>query len=189
MKLLLPLILVACGAAQRPPESQSLSVPPGWRSETIPFPLQFAPSIALRGVEELRFAPGFFDPAAPGYWSYAFVWRSEGRAELDAGSLGRDLTTYFRGLIDAVDEQKRITARDEIIASAEPDGDRRFRLRAHVFDAFKTAAPLDLTGFAERRVCDSGDLWIFVLASETSPLRAELDALADTARCGQKPLP
>ena len=41
---------------------------------TIPFPLDFAPNLPYRGTEELRFAPGFFDPSAAGSWSYAFVW-------------------------------------------------------------------------------------------------------------------
>src|SRR3954468_9210935 len=41
----------------------------GWKTETIPFPLDFAPTIPLQGVEELRFAPGMFKPEAPGYWS------------------------------------------------------------------------------------------------------------------------
>ena len=38
-------------------------VPAGWRSEVIPFPLDFAPSLTHRGFEEIRFAPGMFDPA------------------------------------------------------------------------------------------------------------------------------
>jgi hypothetical protein len=42
-------------------------VPEGWKRETIPFPLDFAPGLSFRGVEELRFAPGFFDPAASSY--------------------------------------------------------------------------------------------------------------------------
>jgi hypothetical protein len=159
-------------------------VPQGWRSETIPFPLDFAPSLAHRGIEELRFAPGFFDPAAPGYWSYAFVWRTEDAAVLDAAALGGELTAYFRGLIAAVDKNGKITARDQITATAIPDGER-FTLRAHVFDAFKTAAALDLEGTAERRACGTGALWVFVLARAGSPIRGEIDALAQEAACGQ----
>ncbi len=161
------------------------SVPEGWKSETIPFPLDFAPSLAHRGVEELRFAPGFFDPTTPGYWSYAFAWRTEDAAMLDAGAVGSELTAYFRGLIAAVDDKHRITAREEIVAAAQPDGAGRFRLTAHVFDAFKTAAPLDLVGWAERRPCGAGALWIFVLAPEPTTLRTTLDTLARSARCGQ----
>jgi hypothetical protein len=159
----------------------------GFRGETIPFPLDFAPGVAHRGTEELRFAPGFFDPAAPGYWSYAFVWRTEDAAALDAAGVGAELTAYFRGLIDAVDEAKAITDRGAIVVRATATG-ARFTLTAHVFDAFKTKLPLDLAGWAERRACGAGALWRFVLAPATSGLRPQLDELAAGAACDQ-PVP
>lgn len=157
-------------------------VPDGWRSEVIPFPLDFAPTLAHTGVEELRFPPGFFDPASPDYWSYAFVWRTADPAQLDAAALADELTRYFQGLIAAVDQQGKVTARDTIAATARADG-ARFALTAHVFDAFKTAQPLDLVGWAERRPCGSGALWVFVLAPAASTLRGQLDELAALARC------
>ena len=36
----------------------------GWRTETIPPPLDFAPEVDFQGLEELRFAPGMFDAQA-----------------------------------------------------------------------------------------------------------------------------
>jgi hypothetical protein len=163
-------------------------VPAGFRGETIPFPLDFAPGVVHRGVEELRFAPGFFDPAGPGYWSYAFVWRTDDPAVLDAAALGTELTAYFRGLIDAVDEAKQIADRDAIVVTVTAAG-ARLTLAAHVFDAFKTKQPLDLAGWAERQACGAGALWSFVLAPGASALRPQLDALVAQARCDQPPLP
>lgn len=165
------------------PQAPPWPVPPGWRTEVIKFPLDFAPTLAHRGEEVLRFPPGFFDPASGDHWSYAFVWRTEDPAQLDAAALGAELTAYFRGLIAAVDKQQRIQARDQIIARAIPDGAGRFRLSAHVFDAFRTAAPLDLTGWAERRPCRAGALWVFVLAPATTTIRPQLDELARAASC------
>jgi hypothetical protein len=161
--------------------------PAGFRSETIPFPLDFAPQLTHRGVEELRFAPGFFDPAAPGYWSYAFVWRTEDPAALDAAAVGAELTAYFRGLIEAVDAAKQIADRGAIVARGTAAG-ARVTVTAHVFDAFKTKLPLDLVGWAERRACGGGALWRFVLAPAASSLRPALDALAAEAACDQ-PVP
>ncbi|MCE9576317.1 MAG: hypothetical protein K8W52_24430 [Deltaproteobacteria bacterium] len=194
MKKLALVVLAACGS--RPVSAPVLpadpaargqaawATPAGWKSETIPFPIEFAPLLLHRGVEELRFAPGMFDPAKPGYWSYAFVWRVEDPTVLDAPALARELTGYYQGLIAAVDTKERITARDEIVVRAEPDG-AAFTLTAHIFDAFTTARPLDLTGWAARTPCGDGALWVFVLAPPTSPVRAELDALAHAATCAQ----
>src|SRR5262245_24762641 len=103
-------LVVACRSAGPAP----WATPEGWRAEQIPFPLEFAPSLPHQGVEEIRFAPGFFDPAAPGYWSYTFVWRLDAAAPFDAGVVGSELTTYFRGLIAAVDDKHEITDRDSI---------------------------------------------------------------------------
>src|SRR5690348_7269453 len=89
--LVLMLLFVGCRharteaktAVKDAPEIAGTSwpTPEGWRREVIPFPLDFAPEIGYRGVEELRFAPRFFDPAAPTYWSYAFAWLLEGAPE------------------------------------------------------------------------------------------------------------
>ena len=153
-----------------------------------PFPLEFATALAHRGVEELRFAPGFFDAAAPGYWSYAFVWRVEDAAALDAAGVARELEVYFRGLLTAVDAAAVQARREPIAVIAAPAGDG-FAITAHVVDAFKTKQPITLVGRAERRACASGALWVFTLAPEKSGLRGRLDALASQAACGQTPVP
>src|SRR5689334_4549959 len=70
-------------AGAKPHSLSGWELPAKWRAEVIPFPLEFAPALAHRGFEELRFPPGFFDPSAGDYWSYTFVWRSEDAAELD----------------------------------------------------------------------------------------------------------
>ena len=188
--------LTACGAPAAAPSAPLAApsaplaawpVPAGFRGETIPFPLDFAPGLAHKGVEELRFAPGFFDPSAPGYWSYAFVWRTDDAAAMDAASLGGELTVYFRGLIAAVDDKHEIADRDAIAVRATPSG-ARLALAAHVYDAFRTKQPLDLAGWAQRTACGSGALWRFVLAPAGSAVRASLDEAAAGAARGQ-PVP
>ena len=178
-----PIAAPAPGPAKAASGLPGWELPTGWRGEVIPFPLDFAPSLPHRGYEDLRFPAGFFDPASGEYWSYTFVWRTDDAATLDAAALGGELTTYFRGLIAAVDEKGKITARDRIVARATAAGDQHFELSAHVFDAFKTAQPIDLVGWADRRACKTGALWRFVLAPATTTIRAELDRVANAAGC------
>ena len=196
VRLALALVIAACGSsapapvpAQRPQPEPPWPVPAGWRSEVIPFPLEFAPSISHRGLEDLRFPPGMFDPSSPDYWSYAFTWHTDDAAELDAARLGQELTAYFTGLIAAADSEGRIAAadREQVVARAVPAGDRRFAITAHVYDAFKTAAAVELEGIATRRACGSGALWTFVLARPATPTRAKLDTLAAQSSCVRPP--
>jgi hypothetical protein len=171
------LALVAVAACAHAP--RAWPTPAGWKSETIAFPLDFAPALAHRGVEELRFAPGFFDPRAGGYWSYAFAWRLDDTAALDAAALDAELTAYFRGLVAAVNKELAV---DAIAVRVAPAGDV-FAIAAHVLDAFGTGAPVDLVGTATRRACGAGALWVFALAPATTTVRAELDDLVARARC------
>ena len=55
--LLMPVGIVAAAEEVAEP-SFFLPTPEGWRTETIPFPLEFAPEIKYEGLEELRFALG-----------------------------------------------------------------------------------------------------------------------------------
>ena len=67
-----------------PPPVFTWPAPTGWRKETIPFPLDFAPSLPYRGVEEVRFAPHFFDAPAETYFTYSFAWILDDRAPISA---------------------------------------------------------------------------------------------------------
>ncbi len=98
------LLLASSGAAAQevPSVPFHMPQPDGWRTETIPFPLEFAPDLDYKGIEELRFAPGMFDAEAEDYWSYAFVWWLPEETQISAIRLEKDLKTYFRGLASAV---------------------------------------------------------------------------------------
>jgi hypothetical protein len=156
-------------------------VPDGWRSETIPFPLDFAPALAHTGAEELRFPPGMFEAGAPDYWSYAFVWRTEDAARLDAAALAGELGQYFRGLVAGVAADKKLEVQPEqVVATARAEGDR-FVIGAQVFDVFGSGSPVALEGWAQRHDCGDGALWTFVLAPPTTVIRSQLDELAASA--------
>ncbi len=96
------LIMTAAVAAEELPFE--LPIPDGWRTETIPFPLGFAPELEYEGLEELRFAPGMFDAEAEDFWTYAFVWWITADAVPGPDVLAADLVTYFDGLVRAVAE-------------------------------------------------------------------------------------
>ncbi|HTL32003.1 MAG TPA: hypothetical protein VL326_02695 [Kofleriaceae bacterium] len=190
MKALAACVFFACGSAgsqpapESPPAATPWQVPAGWKHELIPFPLEFAPALGHAGVEELRFAPGFFDPAAPGYWAYAFVWRLDGRPVFDAPTVAAALTTYFRGLVAAVDEKHEIADRESIRVTAAPAG-AQLALTAHVIDPFTTKQPVDLAGTAKQLACPAGAVWVFTFAPVGSAMRDQVTALATLAACGQ----
>ncbi len=190
------LALVALGCAAPPPRPAAVGpvpsvawpVPPGWKSETLPFPLDFAPDLPHRGTEEIRFAPGFSKPGTPGYWSYAFVWRLEDPASLDAVVLSRELSAYFRGLVAAVNAETHLVPvldAAHFAATLSPQGDA-LAGSVETYDPFVTGGPLTLHARVRALSCGSGrTALIFVLtpASADSPFARQLGALAEACGC------
>jgi len=76
----------------------TLPLPQGWGSEKLSLPIDFAPGIPIKGIEELRFTPGWGKSTTAEYWSYAFLWFMDGQPKFDKDSLRSYLTQYFNGL-------------------------------------------------------------------------------------------
>lgn len=149
-KHIAPLILVLTLTAvpllaEEPALPFSMPVPEGWRTETIPFPLEFAPDLPYTGLEELRFAPGMFEEDSDELWSYAFVWWIGPSEPTDAVSLSKHLEDYFRGLARAVAESREVEVGNATFeAEIESGGEGRFSGHAETFDAFVTQGQMRL---------------------------------------------
>jgi hypothetical protein len=77
----------------------SYSIPGNWQKDPrYKFPLPWSPGLALKGFEDLYFAPGFDDLDSPEYHSYLFLWWLDGQRPITAAELESDMVTYFRGL-------------------------------------------------------------------------------------------
>jgi hypothetical protein len=101
----------------------------GWGIERFPIPIDFAPEIRYKGVEDVRFSPGFSNPSSGEYWSYCFLWWLNPDAMIDEASLQADLTAYYGGLIARniiprkIPKDKLIPTKTEIIKLNAANGD------------------------------------------------------------------
>jgi len=85
-----------------------LPVPAGWQVERFALPPDFAKKIAYKGVEELRFFPGWGDPKSEEHWSYSFLWSLDGRPDMDAQTIKNNLTILYSGLLGRNVEPRKI---------------------------------------------------------------------------------
>ena len=76
-----------------------LSIPDGWTTEHFSLPPEFAPQITFKGVEDIRFAPGWGDSKSDEHWTYSFLWWLEGSPKIDAAILQASLKPYYEGLV------------------------------------------------------------------------------------------
>ena len=84
------------------------SAPKDWRPERIPFPLSFAPEIKYNGFEEIRFAPGMFNPEKDDYFCYVFFFWIEENISVDEKKIHEILLAYYKGLCKAVAEKRKL---------------------------------------------------------------------------------
>ena len=85
---------------------ETLTFHTNWKGERIELPPRFAPAMALKGIEEIRFAPGMFDAKSESFFTYAFVFSVPKDQELTAAVIEREMLAYYRGLGEAVSKGK-----------------------------------------------------------------------------------
>lgn len=139
---------VAQGSATETPFH--LPAPEGWTTETLSFPLDFAPELGYEGLEDLRFSPGMFRETKADFWSYAFVWWVPESTQFDVDRLQADLETYFRGLAEGVAKARDFDPGepeyDVQLESVQPPDPNHVQWQGtvRIFDAFTTRKPIRL---------------------------------------------
>lgn len=104
-KLLIILILASITYARSQEETSQLDTPfflpcpEGWLQEAFPLSRYHE---NLSGIEDLRFAPGFFEKGTEDMWSYLFVWWIDNGAEISPATLEADLEHKFRVVMKSV---------------------------------------------------------------------------------------
>jgi hypothetical protein len=106
MKILTVLLFSLCFLTSYSQEIKTDSLytfpaPANWSIERFPIPIGFAPTIPYKGVEDIRFTPGWAKAKTDEYWTYAFLWYLEGDIKMDAKTIESNLQQYYSGLITA----------------------------------------------------------------------------------------
>ena len=185
-------ISASCFALEKTEPGFQWPQPAGWRTETIPFPLEFAPDIQHRGIVEVRFSPGFKDPAAEGFWSYAFVWWLEDQVPLTRQLLADELRRYYFGLSKAVAGEKygiraemfSADVTEEVVTAPYSSA---YAGIVEAFDPFKTGKPLRLNVTIRVGVCEAAKRRYLIVEASPQPRNTliwkELSQVADSFKC------
>jgi hypothetical protein len=136
-----------------------LDKPVNWGSEHFSIPISFAPSIAYKGVEDIRFTPGWAKKESDEYWAYAFLWYLDGNIQLDAKTIEKNLSAYYTGLLYAnLDTTKiksdQITPAKVAVAKIanEKDASASFEVKVNTLD-YMTWKPFQLNLRIHVRSC------------------------------------
>jgi hypothetical protein len=88
----------------------NLPIPKDWTIERFLIPISFAPQIPYKGVEDIRFSPGWANLKSDEYWTYAFLWYVESSPKTDAEIIAKNLKAYYTGLIKSNTDSTKASA-------------------------------------------------------------------------------
>lgn len=100
----------ADASAQAKATGFKLPTPAGFTTEEFPLPPDFAPLFSYKGVEEIRFHPGWGDSTSKGYWSYVYLWWLNGAPAITEQGLKTNLEAYYDGLVGRNIQSRSIPA-------------------------------------------------------------------------------
>ncbi len=85
-----------------------LPIPKDWGLERFLIPISFAPSILYKGVEDIRFTPGWAKVKSDEYWSYAFLWYLDGSVKTNKKIIAENLKAYYTGLFTVNSDSAKV---------------------------------------------------------------------------------
>ena len=104
-----------------------LDFPDGWGFERFLIPISFVPEIPYKGVEDIRFMPGWGKAESNDYWSYAFLWYLEGHQKITPNIIENNLDVYYTGLAAAMQlensHNKPLTVKTRMRKTRSKEGD------------------------------------------------------------------
>ncbi|MBK7212253.1 MAG: hypothetical protein IPH88_02915 [Bacteroidales bacterium] len=135
-----------------------LDFPAGWGVERFLIPISFAPQIPYKGVEDIRFTPGWGKAESTDYWSYAFLWYLDGYQKITAKIVEKNLKEYYTGLVDAnqreSSDNKSVIVKTVIKRVNTQDGDlKTFYGSVYMLD-YMTNKPITLYCKVHLKTCD-----------------------------------
>ena len=151
-KSLVSLIMVFLTIAARSQDHKPtlLPEPATWEFERFQLPPTFAPGIPYKGVEELRFAPGFYKKDTATYFAYAFVAQLDDVTAISQDDVKDYLLKYYTGLCSIVAKDRKLVIDTTQISAAvekkkdSPANEIIYNASVNMFGVFTDGAALKL---------------------------------------------
>lgn len=141
----------------------TLNFPKGWDIERFLIPIAFAPEIPYKGVEDIRFTPGWGKVQTDEYWTYAFLWYLDGKVKTNEKIIEDNLKAYYTGLVGSNIEKRKIpadklvTVTTEIKKTKTNEGDlKTFKGTIYMLD-YMEQKPITLNCIVHLKSCSGQD--------------------------------
>lgn len=133
-----------------------LSADPDLAKELLQLPVDFAPAMTFKGLEDLRFLKGWNKADSLTYWSYAFAWDVDQKTPLTKLDFETNLNLYFDGLMRLEQRSKEYNVpmtSSKFRKSKNVNGIIYYTGEIKTFDGFFEMKPLTFNVRAEQHYC------------------------------------
>lgn len=143
-------IILSCSIysfGQQKEEINLIQADSTWGKEIIEIPFWFAPEINYIGHEDIRFARGWEKIDSAGFWTLAFAWDINLKSKPSTTFFEDNLTLYFDGLMEVVNEDSLLTipkTKTLFIEKGQKKGITTFTGIIETYDAFTTKKMINL---------------------------------------------
>ena len=151
----------------------NLPIPKDWTIERFLIPINFAKQIPYKGVEDIRFTPGWAKAKSDEYWTYAFLWWLDDSPKTDAKIIAANLKAYYSGLFKINTDSTKIPAGKIIPVTtlfkeaATTKGDLKTYTGTIEMNDYMQLKPITLNCIAHLKFCEEDNKTI--LFYELSP--------------------
>jgi hypothetical protein len=170
-----------------------LNAPQDWGIERFLIPIEFAPQIPYKGVEDVRFTPGWGKPTSDEYWSYAFLWYLDGSPTTNEKIIEGNLNSYYTGLIGRNITRRKIPAEKIFPVNASikevitENGDRKtYRGTIEMLD-YMEQKPIVLNCVVHLKSCSEQNRTFILHEISPKPLKdnvwRNLERLSEDFKC------
>lgn len=151
--------------------------------ELFQIPLDFAPDMTLKGIEDARFMKGWRDKDGGTFWSYTFAWNVEHKQPLSIDEISHNLELYFNGLMRIKDRGKEsgITESKAFFVQTQSETSLlTYKGQIATLDGFFERKPMTFNVKAEQQFCE--DIQRAAIVFRFSPLSVDSDVWNQLAK-------
>jgi C-terminal processing protease CtpA/Prc len=137
--------------------SYFLEANPEWSKELFQIPLNFAPDVSLRGIEDARFTPGWREKEGDTFWSYVFGWNVNHTQPLSIDEMSRNLELYFNGLMRVKERGKEYgmtESKASFIEIESTTNTLKYTGQIKTLDGFFERKPMTFNVKVEQQFCE-----------------------------------
>jgi len=167
----------------------NLPIPRTYTIERFLIPISFAPSINYKGVEDIRFTPGWGNIKTHEYWTYAFLWWLDGTVTMDSAIIENNLKAYYTGLakVNNVPADKQVVVKTKFNKAKTASGDLNTYTGTIDMTDYMTKSPLTLNAVVHVRRCEAENKTVIFYQVSPKPFThsnwADLNSLWVEFKC------